>query len=136
MADLLAGRGGSPILPYSTNASDVFREEDGQRGVAARHAWPNLRGRELHQSDAPRVVPAYETEAVVAVMSARKLGPHHLSPGPGQVRDKLRAFFNSANPTDWYFLALVMLVLVMMDILVLQQLPETARTHIVLLMFW
>lgn len=74
-----------------------------------------------------------------ALRSARRYGPHQHEPkagGPISISDALKTMLDSAASIDWYFLAVVLFILAAMDLAVLQQLPETARAHFVLLCFW
>jgi len=74
-----------------------------------------------------------------ALKSARRYGPHQhqlKAGGPNSVVDAFWAMLDSAATIDWCFLAVVLFILTAMDLAVLQQLPETARAHFVLLCFW
>lgn len=50
--------------------------------------------------------------------------------------DAVREFFASASGLEWSFLLVVLAGLLLMDVFILQQLPETERTHASLLLFW
>jgi len=145
MADLLSGR--VHVARRGRNASRTIYEveEDDEDGPEARRGpargvWARLRGREAPEIAViarTYVVPAYETEAWNTVMYARKSGPHrHPAVHSGQLSTNFRALIYSAAPVDWYFLTLILGVLITIDVVILQQLPETARTHVVLLFFW
>lgn len=78
-------------------------------------------------------------QAWAALKSARRYGPHQhqqKAGGPNSVVDALYSMLDSAATIDWYFLVVVLFILTAMDLAVLQQLPETARAHFVLLCFW
>lgn len=78
-----------------------------------------------------------DSEAVATVMYARKAGPHYWEPwSEDSLMANVKLLLSSASPMDWYFLGVLLLLLVTMDLVVLQQLPETARTHAILLFFW
>mmetsp|Transcript_9015 Transcript_9015/g.21418 ORF Transcript_9015/g.21418 Transcript_9015/m.21418 type:complete len:500 (-) Transcript_9015:52-1551(-) len=132
MADLISGRAHKARI--GGNASN------GSYGEAApvSGVWAHLRGREARPEAvvAFEEVPAYETEAWTTVLYARKLGPHRPAATADQLLGNLSAFFNSAAAVDWYFLTTVLAVIIAMDVAILQQLPETSRTHVVLLFFW
>lgn len=80
----------------------------------------------------------FEAQALASVVSARKFGPHPgLGSGGGQpVLQRAQAFLESGSVFDWTFLAVALTLLGFMDVTILQQLPETARTHVLLLTFW
>jgi len=136
---------GSGFLPAET-------EEAPFQDAALSDAEPALRdGDEEHDQDkafvpeaqpvaAPTVPWAdLEAEAWFALANARKSGPHHLAGYKleAEAQSKgFRALFDSAYPIDWYFLWVTLGVLVLMDVTVFQQLPETARSHVILLIFW
>lgn len=102
-----------------------------------------------NDSDAGLAPPAYQGAFAAPIFDrdlfdtlayARKGGPHAWLP-PGASQDDglqvgLKRMLASAPNMDWYFLAVVLALLVVMDLVVLQQLPETARTHVILLFFW
>mmetsp|Transcript_86022 Transcript_86022/g.200009 ORF Transcript_86022/g.200009 Transcript_86022/m.200009 type:complete len:470 (+) Transcript_86022:135-1544(+) len=99
--------------------------------------WTHLRGRQAWPEAARAYeVPAYETEAWATVMYARKLGPHRHMPSSEHLSANVHALLHSASAVDWYFLTLVLVVIIAMDVAIFQHLPETARTHVVLLFFW
>jgi len=121
MSDLLAQDGGSvaPATREERQPADDEEAEEFQQVVAMTHA-------------------ALE-QAWAALKSAQRYGPHQhhqKAGGPHSVVDALWAMLDSAATIDWYFLAVVLFILTVMDLAVLQQLPETARAHFVLLCFW
>jgi len=82
--------------------------------------------------------PGLEAEAWAAVIYARKFGPRHsASAGSGQsLFGRFAGFLQSGDAFDWGFLAMTLSLLGFMDVTILQQLPETLRTHVLLLTFW
>mmetsp|Transcript_83844 Transcript_83844/g.211142 ORF Transcript_83844/g.211142 Transcript_83844/m.211142 type:complete len:525 (+) Transcript_83844:129-1703(+) len=87
-------------------------------------------------------MPDSQAEAWDRIFSARKNGPHRVAKedfaatqAEGYI-GRLQLLLGSASSVDWYFISSVMALFVVMDVTVLQQLPETIRTNFVLLIFW
>lgn len=83
----------------------------------------------------PEIVWASSRDALLALVNARKLGPH-IRRGLQPLQDALGNVISSAPKVDWVFLAVSFGLLLHLDVLVLQELPETPRTHVLLLSFW
>lgn len=109
-----------PVRP-GTGPLDSADELLGPLPSAGRTPWPGAL--------------AYEADAWAAVLSARKGGPHHPVALP-QRQGSLVGVLSSASQLDWYSLLALTAAIVGMDVAVLQQLPETVRTNLVLLVFW
>eukprot|EP00441_Pelagodinium_beii_P015373 CAMPEP_0197657042 /NCGR_PEP_ID=MMETSP1338-20131121/44387_1 /TAXON_ID=43686 ORGANISM="Pelagodinium beii, Strain RCC1491" /NCGR_SAMPLE_ID=MMETSP1338 /ASSEMBLY_ACC=CAM_ASM_000754 /LENGTH=417 /DNA_ID=CAMNT_0043233325 /DNA_START=55 /DNA_END=1305 /DNA_ORIENTATION=- len=89
-----------------------------------------------------------EEEAWHRVLSARKFGPHSAAKMDMAHEDKLfsrtRTSISGGQVlvgtgliyAEWCFLALLISLLLGMDVLLLQQLPETQRSHVTTLSFW
>lgn len=84
-------------------------------------------------------VPDFEAQVWSHVASARKGGPHPsaaASADPFFQGSHMRRLALSAPMADWYFMAAIVTLILVVDASVLQLLPETARTNLVLLVFW
>lgn len=80
-------------------------------------------------------------EAWDIVRRAPLPGPDDSEPRAGELRHqgvsaRLRGFVFSAHASEWYFLVMVLSVLIAVDLVILQHLPEIDRTHVGLLIFW
>jgi len=80
--------------------------------------------------------PAHRAEMWAAISGARRWEPHLPAAGGERWADSLAEAFSVPERANWYFFGIVLAVLVSMDVAVLQHLPETARAHVVLLLFW
>lgn len=100
------------------------------------HGLENVRDQAGILADLHRLE-AFESEAWDTFVYARKFGPHEaVQQTVVPVRDSVHALLASAASTDWYVLAVALIMLLAVDIFILQHLPETSRTHIVLFVFW
>lgn len=86
------------------------------------------------------------------LLAARKGGPHHAAATAWQQQEvqeqqhkeqqkgtgfhRLAGAQGSANVADWYYLLAVLGLFLAMDVTVLQNLPDTTHTNLVLLVFW
>lgn len=82
------------------------------------------------------LTPAHKAEMWAAVSSARRWEPRLLAVDGEQWAARLAEVFSAPERTNWYFFGIILAVLISMDVTVLQHLPETARAHVVLLLFW
>jgi len=79
----------------------------------------------------------FRRDAWSSFMYAKKGGAHRrLLAKPVGFTDRLKLAWKSAANVDWCYLAVLIGLLVTMDLAVFQQLPETVRTNLVLLVFW
>lgn len=78
-----------------------------------------------------------QTEAFDHLLAARKFGPH---PHQSQLKAASSDYQGVASlfrgATEWCFLAVVMVMLLTMDTLLLQNLPESRRSHVCVLLIW
>eukprot|EP00405_Crypthecodinium_cohnii_P039523 CAMPEP_0206535356 /NCGR_PEP_ID=MMETSP0325_2-20121206/6087_1 /ASSEMBLY_ACC=CAM_ASM_000347 /TAXON_ID=2866 /ORGANISM="Crypthecodinium cohnii, Strain Seligo" /LENGTH=583 /DNA_ID=CAMNT_0054032325 /DNA_START=62 /DNA_END=1810 /DNA_ORIENTATION=+ len=82
-----------------------------------------------------------QNDVLQVVFSARKNGGHRqlqqlMAKEPHGLKNGSQGIAGSATGSNWYFVAMVMATLLSLDVCVLQHLPETTRTHLLLLIFW
>lgn len=87
-------------------------------------------------ASAQMLTPAHKAEMWAAVSGARRWEPRLAAAGGGRWAARLSEAFSAPERTNWYFFGIILAVLIAMDVTVLQHLPETARAHVVLLLFW
>lgn len=80
-----------------------------------------------------------QMKALDHLLTARKFGPHRSVPlqaAPGSDYEGVASLFRGLATAQWCFLSIVIVMLLTMDALLLQNLPESRRSHVCVLLIW
>eukprot|EP00913_Durusdinium_trenchii_P014649 g13744.t1 len=97
--------------------------------LRAQQYWAKLRHRSWSDWDETQL------QAFDHLLAARKFGPHELL-HPQESSDQGMSWLQGLVSAEWCFLGIVMGMLLTMDALLLQNLPESRRSHVCVLLIW
>jgi len=129
-----------PLIPIAKTVFDMALEQKIQQArektLDSHSAYPDGTPSIVREDNR---LAKYQSEAWSILVSARKGGPHlHVQAlyNHGNLTSHVKDSMRSATKVDWYIMACTLMLLVVMDCHILSQMPETLRTHVVLLVFW
>lgn len=123
----------SQRLPHSRShghlQADVVKSPEAETLLRAQQYWAKLRHRSWSDWDETQL------QAFDHLLAARKFGPHELL-HPQESSDQGMSWLQGLVSAEWCFLGIVMGMLLTMDALLLQNLPESRRSHVCVLLIW
>jgi len=113
--------------------ADSLKSPEAEALLRARRNWLTLRQRSWTAWDQS------QSKVFTRLLTARKFGPYrpqNFQAEPANDYEGVASLFRGLAAAQWCFLGMVMVMLLTMDAVLLQNLPESRRSHVCVLLIW